>query len=470
MKISDQIRGLEATRAAKVARLEALTAKSVEEGRSLDEAEAEEFDTVETEISTIDSDLTRMKKLEGFLAQGARTVHDAAATDEPVRRGANDRGSDSNRGPTIIVASRDADDKFKGQSYTRRIIARALAQIEGRMPSAVAQERWGKTNPTLVAVIKANEVASGGELTGSWGAELVQADTRYTGDFIEYLHSKTVFDQLPLRSVPANVAIKGQDGTATGYWVGEGKAVPATTADFSSVSLTPLKVGALAVITNELIRDSSPAAEGLVQEALARASGQRIDATFISTAAAVSNVSPAGILNGVTGTGTAGDDEADVRTDLKALLNGFITAKNATGLYMVMNPALAMSIGLMTNALGQDAYPGMGMNGGTLRGIPVVTGDNVNAAWAVMLKPSDIYRIGDTGVQVSMSQQATIEQSTAPTGAALTPTAASADLISMFQSEATAIKIVRSINFAKRRAGAVAYIYNATYGAGVTSA
>ena len=83
----------------------------------------------------------------------------------------------------------------------------------------------------------------------------------------------------------------------------------------------------------------------------------------------------------------------------------------------------------------------------------------------IMLKPADIYRIGDSGVQVSISREAMIEQDTAPTGATDTPTGASANFTSMFQSESTAIKVVRSINFAKRRASAVAVVTGADYGA-----
>ncbi|MET3459814.1 hypothetical protein [Variovorax atrisoli] len=122
----------------------------------------------------------------------------------------------------------------------------------------------------------------------------------------------------------------------------------------------------------------------------------------------------------------------------------------------------------MTNALGQTEFPGITANGGTLLGDPVVTGDNVGSGQLILLKPSDIYRIGDSGIEVSISREAMIEQDTAPTGATDTPTAASANMTSMFQTESTAIKVVRSINFAKRRASAVAFVTGADYGAPVT--
>lgn len=460
--VAEQIKDLQNARAAKAQRLADIMQKSLDEGRSTEADEAEEFDTIEGEIKTIDEDLVRLRRLEQLNAQAAvpvagKSTEKASAARAPAA------------GPTIIVAPKDAEEKFKGQNYTRLIIARALGRLQDRSPLSVAIERWGKSNPTLVAIMKANEVAGGGSGSGEWGAELVAADARYTGDFIEYLYSQTVFDKLAFRQVPANVTIKGQDGAATGYWVGQSKAIPASAMDFSSVNLTPLKVAALAVVSNELLRDSSPAAEQLVRDALVQASAQRVDTTLFSTAAASAGVSPAGLLNGLTAGTSAGTDGDGLRADIKALYAGFIAAKNASGLVAVMNPSLAKSIQLMTNALGQTEFPGINTGGGTLLGDNVVTGDNVDANHLILLKPSDIYRIGDMGVEVSISREAMIEQNSVPTGATDTPTAASATMTSMFQEESTAIKVVRPINFAKRRSSAVAYIGDADYGAPASS-
>ena len=166
---------------------------------------------------------------------------------------------------------------------------------------------------------------------------------------------------------------------------------------------------------------------------------------------------------------SSGNDADGVLADIKTLYANFITAKNATGLVYVMNPALAKSLQLMRNALGQQEFPGITADGGTLLGDKVVTGDNVGANAFILLKPSDIWKIGDLGITVSISREATIEQSTAPTGASDTPTAASQAMVNMFQNESTAIKVVRPINFAKRRATAVDYISDADYGSNVSA-
>jgi hypothetical protein len=157
-------------------------------------------------------------------------------------------------------------------------------------------------------------------------------------------------------------------------------------------------------------------------------------------------------------------DADSVRDGIRALYAPFLTAKNASGLTLVMNPARAKAISLMVNALGQTEFPGLGADGGMLLGDKVVTGDNVNEAHVLLLKASDIYKIGDGGIEVSVSRDATIEQADDPAGASDVPTAQANSPVSMFQTESTAIKVVRSINFAKRRTSAVAYVGDASWG------
>lgn len=456
--ISDQIADLENTRAARVARMEEVAMKAVEEGRSMDVSEQDEFDDIKAEIKQLDSDLVRYHDLEKTLAAKAAPVE--AKPEEAEAR-------IKNVGPTIITKKADKDEDFEGQNFTRMVIAKAVGNTFGVSPIAVAQKRWGKTNPHLVDVIKA-DIAGGGSGSGEWGAELVSQDS-WAGDFQEFLYGKTVYNQLPLREVPANVTIKGQDGAATGYWVGESKAIPASKADFSDVTLSPLKVAAISVVSNELLRDSSPAAEMLVRDALVEACAQRIDTTFISNSAASAGVSPAGILNNIAATLSAGTDGDSVANDFKELMYRFTSAKNSGGQWVIMNPALATGLSLLRNALDQYEFPNINEQGGTIFGKPVVTGDNVNANYLIMLKPSDIYRIGMGALEVSVSQQATVEMADNPGADTDTPTAPTQKFVGMFQTESTAIKVVQSMNFARRRESAVAWISDADYGGAIST-
>lgn len=456
MNIAEQIKAFQRKLRELIERQGAIMQKASDEVRTLEEEEASEYDGLGTEIKAVEAHLKRLGDMEKAEAAAAEPVGQS----QTVKSSRSETGS----GPMIFVRRNDPDDKFQGQSFTRRCIAKALANMsDGELsPGQIAQLRWGKTHPQLVESIKAG-VAGGGSGSGEWGAELVAINEQYTGDFLEFLKSKTIYDMLPLREVPHNVTIKGQDGIGTGYWVGESNAIPASAQDFSEVNLTPLKVAAISVISNELIRDSSPSAEALVRDGLVEASSQRIDQTFLSANAAVAGVSPAGILNGVTALVPSGTTAAALRADVAALYAPFLAALNAGGLHFVMNKSLAKSIQLMVNALGQLEFADMSAEGGTLLGDPAHTGDNVGSGDFILLKPSDIWKIGDMGIEVSLSREATIEQDTVPTGESEGPTAATASLVSMFQTESTAFKVVRPMNFQKRRASAVAWEDVAAY-------
>ena len=446
--LQEQLAELQADKATKVARMGEI-AKSVEtDGRKTFTAEERaEFDGLRGELEQLDDEI-RIKE--------AQLVNSAAAL--PV---SGKSYLESRQAPAVIKKDKDPD--FAGQMFTRMVIAKAIANMDGSNPVAVAERRFGKTNPRLVEWIKA-DVAGGATISGEWGTELQRLDGLFTGDFISYLYGQTLFDRLPLRTIPANVTVKGQDGASTGYWVGEGKAINVTTADFSTTNLRPLKVAALAVISNELIRDSSPSAEMLVRDSLVEASTQKVDSTFFSTAAASSNVSPAGILNGLTAGTSSGTTAANLRTDIQSLYAAFLSAKNASGLVFCMTPTLAKQISLMMTDLGVPEFAGMSGANPTLHGDPVYAGDNVGAGDLILMKPSEIYKIGDGGVQVSVSREATIEMADNPGNESLGPTSFSGKVVSMFQTENTAIKVVRSINWAKRRTHAVRYIGDADYG------
>lgn len=447
MKSANELRGFRETKAARLAELAALFQT---DGHEPSDDETGEFDSLTSEIKQLDNDI----RLQAYAEMTARPVD-----------GRTTKSGTASRGPTAHVKKADSDDKFKGQSYTRVLIAKALAMVHGPgYAMDQAQKRWGTTHPKLVEFVRA-AVAGGGTGSGEWGAELAQLDTQYTGDFVEFLYARTVFDQLGLREVPGRVRIKGQDGAFTGYWVGESKAIPMSKGDYSQVDLTPLKVAALTVISMELMEDSQPSAEMVVRDGLVEAASQRVDTTFLSDSAASAGVSPAGILNGVTGIQASGTDLAAVRADLQGLIGVYTAAKMGSGITLVMNPSTALAISFMYGSLDQRAFPDINQNGGSINGIPVVVGDNVTAGQIIAIRTQDVWRIGDSGVRISMSREATIEQQDDPSGATDTPVGVTTtNLTNMFQEESIAFKVVRRINFQKRRSNAVQFIENVEYG------
>lgn len=450
MKTLQELIEERAQKAARLAELSDLVKRG--EKRNYTDDEAGEVDTLLAEIEQLDGDI-RTKRIEAAQLMTAKGVDGSSAAAASV-----------SRGPTILIRKQDPDDKFKGQAFTRRAIAKALAWLSNGEFTAgqIAEHRWGKSNPQLVEWIKGDvSAATAGD--AAWAGRLVAPDGRFAGDFIEYLKSKTVYDQLALREVPANVTIKGQDGIGSAGWVGQAHAIPVSEQGFTTINLTPLKVAGIAVLANEIIRDSSPSAEMLVRDGLVTAIADAIDSTFLSDDPADAGVSPAGLLAALAAISSTGTDGIALRRDIAALYAPFLTAKNASGLNLVMTTTLAKSISLMVNALGQTEFPGITADGGTLLGDRTVTGDHVPAGAMILLKPSDIWRIGDGGVTVSISQDATLEMETEPAMEGATPTGPTGKMVSMFQTESTAFKVVRPINFQKRRTTAVQWIDDAAY-------
>ena len=152
-------------------------------------------------------------------------------------------------------------------------------------------------------------------------------------------------------------------------------------------------------------------------------------------------------------------------SDATRLLQYFVDAKNASGLFFVASPSTALAISMMRNAIDQYSFPGLSERGGEFLSIPMVTGENVSSDALILLKPSDIYRIAMGSVEMSLSDTATIEMDDSPTSDTDTPAAATGKTVSMFQTESTAFKMVQSINFARRRESCVAWLNNVNYGA-----
>src|SRR5690606_40483804 len=81
--IAEQLASLKATREALQASMDGIAQKSIDEGRSMNTAEAEEFDTAEAEIKAIDADVARLTRLEAVKASQATA---AAAQAEAIER------------------------------------------------------------------------------------------------------------------------------------------------------------------------------------------------------------------------------------------------------------------------------------------------------------------------------------------------------------------------------------------------
>ncbi len=454
---SDQIRDMEATRAAKSARLEELQTTATDAGRSKDAAEKEEFDTIKAELKSIDAELVDLRDMDD-LNKKAAVVVDASTQVTATESRAGIITVKENLPPGIRLAR----------------VALCLRAADGNRMEAVeiAKQRYPH-EPRLVEFIK-TAVAGAVPTDATWAGNLTQYQD-YLGDFVEYLRPLTILGKFgtngipSLTRIPFNTRIKTQTATGTGYWVGAGKPAPVSKAGFGTILLQWTKVGGISVITEETARFSTPSAEMLVRNDLGNALTQVLDTSFVDPAfAGVANVSPASITNGIVAITPSGTNAAAVRADIAAIFAPFIAANiTPTNGAWIMSATIALALSLQRNSLGQLEFPDITMLGGRLQGLPVIVSEYVTSLGSpstgmmILVNASDVYLADDGQATIDVSREASIEMLDNPTNDASTggPTTS----VSMWQTESMGIKATRFVNWKLRRAAAVQYLSPVAY-------
>ena len=357
----------------------------------------------------------------------------------------------------------------KGTGFVRYTMALAIGKGDIMQAERIAagNERWRTETPEVEGVLKA-AVAAGTTTDPTWAGPLVQYQN-LAAEFVEYLRPMTIIGRIPgLRRVPFKIKIPRQTGAASVGWVGEGRVKPISALAFDSITLDISKIAGIVVLTDELVRLSSPAAEGLVRDELAAAIVQYMDSQFVDPAKAATDVSPASITNGVTPIPASGTTGSALRTDVRALMASFLDSnmqlQNAT---WIMTQQTALGIALMQNALGQAEFAGISMQGGTFLGLPVVTSEGVPQSGGspadgfpiILVNAGDVLLADDGQVMIDASREASLQMDNAPDS----PPTGATNLLSLWQHNMMAIKAERYINWAKRRADCVGYISGAKY-------
>jgi HK97 family phage major capsid protein/HK97 family phage prohead protease len=465
MNVQEQIKALEEKRTALAAERTTIQTKAVDEGRTKDAQEQDRFAEITAEVDAINKELDDLRVMEKDLIAAAKPV-----------KGQNDVEAQSARGhaPVSVKNTQKLD---KGIAFARAAKCLALGHLEHRDAIQIAKSLYGDNESIVHAtqrLVTKAAVAAATTSDATWAGPLVGDETNVFADFVEYLRPQTVLGRFgqggipALRRVPFRTPLIGQTSGGDGYWVGEGQAKPLTKFDFNRTTLEPLKVANIAVATMETVRDSSPAADEIIRDQLAAALRQRLDLDFIDPdKAASAGVSPASILNGVAGIASSGTDADAVRADIKAVFGAFIAANNApTSGVWLMSATTALALSLMMNPLGQSEFPGISMTGGTLFGLPVIVSEYVpsdsSGSLVALVNASDIYLGDEGGIDLSMSTEASLQMDSAPDN----PTTATTVMVSLWQRNLVGFRAERSINWARRRASAVAYLTGVNWGAG----
>lgn len=432
--------------------------------------EQELHDTLIEEIKDLDGHIARLKEIESLAAKSAKPVTSETITTERPQSG-------------VRVTHVKADIPEAGRFFR---YAHALLAGKGDLnksyrwaQQAVKHGGWSNTPeildllqvdiPAMIDMTQKAAVGAGTTTDATWASPLIFYQ-QLVSEFAAYLRPLTIIGRIPgLKRVPFNVQIpRATSGTSAG-WVGENAPKPVSTMAFDSITLRWAKAAGIVVLTDELVRFSSPSAEAVVRDDLAATITQFVDRQFVDASVAeVTNVSPASIINGVTGVTPTGTTMAAFRADVATMLDSLFTLNlSPAGGVFIMTPTQALKLGLAQNSFGQPVWPGIGATGGNLLGYDVITSQNIPSSTGsptegypiLFILPSEILLADDGQTVIDSSNQASIQLDSAPDS----PPGASTAYISMWQMNMTALRAERWINWKKRRTGVAQFIDRAKY-------
>lgn len=459
--LSDQLKDVANTIAAKQQRQTEIMDAAAAEGRSTTAEEATEFDEIGTELKTLSADHERLKMLDANTKTQLRAVEGDDSEAASRSRGGSGKG-------LPVMSARELP---KGTRLTR--YAMALARCKGNVfEAAEFAKQWDDSTPDVSRVLKA-AVSAGTTTDANWASQLVFYQNM-VDEFVDLLRPMTILGKFgvggipSLRRVPFNIRMANQTGGGVYGWVGQGAAKPAGQLTIGEITLKWAKAAGIIVVTDELMRFSTPTVESVVRNDMLKGMAAFSDLQFINPDVGdVVDVSPASITNGATNHAATGTDAAALRADLATLWDTFFAANQpvTTGVFIMSNRQ-AMRIALMRNALGQKEYPDVTPQGGILEGFPIIASESVpddsNGGVIAFVNADDIYFADDGPITIDASREASLQMSTTPDE----PTTASTVLVSLWQRNLIGLRAERYMNWKRRRSSAVAYITGTNYHGG----
>lgn len=134
-------------------------------------------------------------------------------------------------------------------------------------------------------------------------------------------------------------------GDVQAVWAAEGAELTASDATLGDIPVTPAKVGATSILSNELVADSDPAAAALVGESVSRDIARKVDAAAFGNLA---TPAPKGLESLTTGTVDAGTAFASLDPFLEAQSQAELQGAQLSA--FVANPADALTLAKLKTA------------------------------------------------------------------------------------------------------------------------
>jgi hypothetical protein len=353
--------------------------------------------------------------------------------------------------------TRRAQEMDRAFDCLRAIQIRAKHWNNGNAALAEAEQEFGSGSQIYWAV----KAAVTGDTTSS-ASELV--GDRAVRAWASILSGKTIAGQVPFQKAPFRTDVPTESTPGSANWVGEGEPIPVSKFSLTSTALDKHKISGIVPMTDELLQLARPETLQFLNMALLKVIARYQDQAMLDPdVAAVSLKNPQSLTNGISPIESTGSTEATITANLKTMLQSHTSAgADLNDVYICMHPVTALHMSTLLTAGNIRAFPNLGVRGGEIFGVPVLTSVGAIASGSpseriiAALNAQGIFVADEGEVQFAASKQAAIQLDNAPTNSVADGTATT--VVSLLQTGSTAIRFSRYISFQRAFDGAVSYM------------
>jgi hypothetical protein len=326
-------------------------------------------------------------------------------------------------------------------SVVRAAIATGLAKFDrDTTPAAVARRMWGGdrgVDLVLRAAVTPTALSNAGPL-----AQIAVA-------YLETLVPVSAGADLLARGIglnfsgQASISVPAVQVPAADF-VGEGQPIPVVTAPTTpGPTLTASKIAVIMTLTHEIM--TNPNAETLVQQALVESTGPALDKVMFSSAAAVANERPAGLLHNITALNASnGTDKLDnLVDDLAALATSVAPVAGNGDIVLIAAPAQAVALKL--RPISPITWP-------------VLTSASLAAGTVIAVAANAVVSAVEGAPQIDASGHTELHRFTTPAEIVNVGGVSAVPVGSIFQTDEIALRLRWLISFALRTPAGIAWI------------
>jgi hypothetical protein len=341
------------------------------------------------------------------------------------------------------LGDQNAQIKQRAARFTDAHWAQALVLAKGlknALPEIIANKHWVE-RAQLVGIAKA---AVSAEST----ADYANAFNPVALAFLGRMFSVSIVEQIKasLFGMPMHTKFYINSGGFVAGGVAEGAGIPVLKGSTDTHTLTPLKDAGIAVVTDEVATSASPVAMAGVMGELAKAVAESRDRRFLSPSLSGS------VTYGQSNFSASGSTVAAILVDFARLFNS-LPAISKKGAVLVMSAETAIYLSAIYTTNGSAAFPNMSPFGGSMFNVPVLVSpacaDEASPPTRIvaLLSPAEIFYSLDELVELDTSNQAALQQDSAPS--------MPAQITSLYQTNSTALRAILSTSWYARSGAAV---------------